>query len=389
MSVPLYDLRFAYKFDNPFPDDPNREKLKKLQKYLGANQDKFTEVNYLNDSRYLIICPETKQLFGQKIEPGVVDVSNNPISNYVKEFIGGIDVISPEMKQWASVKNAPKQSNVPADGTTNANEGDEYDDSDTGDGVNNSIDGGAYNDYIPLMPNKFQYASTLSITNYDISNDKSISYEDLRKLTINIARSRLVPEIAKDEMVLKLEQEKRKQLIQQIMRYRNVRAIAALDDSDLSDKNIAELEQCLEQCIKYQENFKTLELFKRGFSVGGVAYDMLFPEGIPVSKTKRVKFNGVGKEILSTLFDPHTSVGLAFSNILQKHNIHVSDELLTLVAFAGICVSKVKVETVEPEDDDDEDENELHVVDRESMAKVSYDDGESSTSDLESVSDED
>ena len=388
MSVPLYDLRFAYKFDNPFPDDPNREKLKKLQKYLAANQDKFTEINYLNDSRYLTICPETKQLFGQKVEPGIVDVSNNPISNYVKEFIGGLDVISTEMKQWAAVKNAPKQSSVAVASADAGNaSNDEYDDDA---GPDNSIDGGAYNDYIPLMPNKYQYASTLSITNYDISSDKSISYEDLRKLTINIARSRLVPEIAKDEMVIKLEQEKRKQLIQQIMRYRNVRAIAALDDSDLSEKNIAELEQCLEQCIKYQENFKTLELFKRGFSVGGVAYDMFFPEGIPVSKTKRLKFNGVGKEILSTLFDPHTSVGLAFSNILQKHNIHVSDELLTLVAFAGICVSKVKVETVEPEDDDVEDENELHVVNRESMAKVGYDDGEETgSSDLESVSDED
>ena len=42
MSVPLYDLRFAYKFDNPFPDDTNRDKLKRLQRYLAANQDKFT-----------------------------------------------------------------------------------------------------------------------------------------------------------------------------------------------------------------------------------------------------------------------------------------------------------------------------------------------------------
>ena len=240
------------------------------------------------------------------------------------------------------------------------------------------------------MPNKYQFNSTLSITNYDISNDKSISYEDLRKLTINIARSRLVPEIAKDETVLKLEQEKRKQLIQQITRYRNVRAIAALDDSDLTEKNIAELEACLEQCIKHHENFKTLELFKRGFSVGGVAYDMVFPDGIPISRTKRLKFNGVGKEILSTLFDPHTSVGLAFNNILQKHNIHVSDELLTLVAFAGICVSKVKVEDVEPSVDEDIDENrnELHVVTQKSMASVGYDEDDED-SELDEVSDED
>ena len=387
MSVPLYDLRFAYKFDNPFPDDPNREKLKKLQKYLSANQDKFTEVNYLNDSRYLIICPETKQLFGKPVDG--TNVSNNPISNYVKEFISGIDVISSEMKQWASNRTAPKLDKIiPVDDTKgNLDKLDEYSDGDDiVEGLpENAVDASAYGDYVPLMPNKYS-TSLMTTTNYDITTDKGISYEDLRKLTINIARSRLVPEIVKDETVMKLEQEKRKQLLNQIQRYRNVRAIAALDDSDLSDKNIAELEACLEQCVKYHENFKTLELFKRGFSVGGVVYDVLFPEGIPITKTKRAKFNGVGKEILSTLFDPHTSVGLAFSNILQKHNIHVSDELLTLVAFAGICVSKVKIEDVKPEVEEPDD---VHVVTREGMAKVKYNDADEYESDLESVSDED
>ena len=381
MTVPLYDLRFAYKFDNPFPDDVNREKLKRLQKYIASNQDKFTEVNYLNDSRYLLLCPEKQQLFGQEIKPGVVDISNNPLSNYVKEFIADCDVISPEMKQWASNKTAPKLAEVSQKENNEENGNDDKEDESNCD---DNVDGAAdqYGDYIPLMPNKYQLSSTLSITNYDISNDKAISYEDLRKLTINIARSKLTHEITKDETVLKLEQEKRKQLIQQITRYRNVRQIAALDDSDLSDKNIAELEACLEQCIKYHENFKTLELFKRGFNVGGVAYDMIFPDGIPISKTKRLKFNGVGKEILSTLFDPHTSVGLAFSNILQKHNIHVSDELLTLVAFAGICVSKVKVEEVEPEK---KENYEVHTVSRDTMKDVEYE----SESELESVSDED
>ena len=386
MTVPLYDLRFAYKFDNPFPDDLNREKLKKLLKYLEVNQDKFTEVNYLDDSRYLLLCPDVKQLFGQEIKPGCADISSNPISNHIKDFISSLDVISPEMKAWAQNRTAPKQASVPQIANASNND-DGY--SDAGDDENSDITNNAvsdqYNDYVPLMPNKYQFNSTLSITNYDISNDKSISYEDLRKLTINIARSKLVPEIVKDETVAKLEQEKRKQLIQQITRYRNIRSIAALDDSDLSEKNIAELEACLEQCIKYHENFKTLELFKRGFNVGGVAYDMIFPDGIPISKTKRLKFNGVGKEILSTLFDPHTSVGVAFSNILQKHNIHVSDELLTLVAFAGICVSKVKIETIEPEPEPDHNSTELHVVNKNSMQDVDY----SSDSELDSVSDED
>lgn len=392
MSNSLYDIRFAFKFDNPFPNDPNKEYLKELKKYLSMNQDKFTEVNYLNDSRYLIICPETKQLFGEDVRNSKTgfatpDTTTNPLSSYVKEFILSVNGISDEMRSWASKKTSFKQKTIQNLQENTSNDGVE---------MQNTTEERNYEDFIPLMPNKFSYPSTSSITNYDISNDKSISYEDLRKLTINIARSKLIPEMVRDETVIALEQEKKKNLIQQITRYRNVRVIAMMDDSDLNEMSLSQLETCLEQCIKYHENFKTLELFKRGFGCGGVLYDMVFPDGIPISKTKRLCFKGVGKEILSTLFDPHTSVGLAFSNILQKHNIHVSDELLTLVAFAGICVSKVKVEDVKPKDDDDEidiDDLENHYVKDNSLSKAKikmndYGEEDEYETEIEDVSDE-
>ena len=359
----MYDIRFAFLYDNPFPNDPSKEYLKELRKYLAANQDKFTEVNYLDDSRYLTICPQTKQLFGEPV--GDSNISSNPISSYVKEFILSTNGISNDLRAWASEKTSSQLppvegggSGVGGSGSVNGADGMVGGNDvafNSSSPPTSPLDEQKYTDFIPLMPNKFSYPSTSSITNYDISNDKSISFEDLRKLTINIARSKLVPEIVRDETVIALEQEKKKNLIQQITRYRNVRAIAAMDDSDLNEMSLSQLETCLEQCIKYHENFKTLELFKRGFGCGGVIYDMVFPDGIPISRTKRLCFKGVGKEILSTLFDPHTSVGLAFSNILQKHDVHVSDELLTLVAFVGICVSKVKVEEVKPTDYDEED----------------------------------
>ena len=257
-----------------------------------------------------------------------------------------------------------------------------------------AIEDKTYEDFIPLMPNKFSYSSSIS-TNYDISTDKSISYDDLRKLTINIARSKLIPEIVRDETVVALEQEKKKNLVQEITRYREVRAIGMMNDSDLNEMTLPQLEACLEQCKKLHENFKTLELFKRGFGCGGLLYDMIFPDGIPVSKTKRLCFKGVGKEILSTLFDPHTPVGLAFSNILQKHNIHVSDELVTLVAFASICVSKIKVEDVKPKDEiKDIDDVSTHYVQDNSLSQVKFsndDDGytDEYTTEIEDVSDED
>ncbi|MGI5841521.1 MAG: hypothetical protein ACOX6N_04875 [Patescibacteria group bacterium] len=407
MNSALYDIRFAYKFDNPFPNDPNKEYLKELKKYLATNQEKFTEVNYLNDSRYLIICPETKRLFGEDVSNpktgyAISDTTSNPLSSYVKEFVLNVNGISDELRSWASKKTSSKPQPIDTgslDGGGGSNESNMKDGTEGTEGTRGTGGTGGteernYEDFIPLMPNKFSYPSTSSITNYDISNDKSISYEDLRKLTINIARSKLIPEMVRDETVVALEREKKKNLIQQITRYRNVKVIAMMDDSDLNEMSLSQLETCLEQCIKYHENFKTLELFKRGFGCGGVLYDMVFPDGIPISKTKRLCFKGVGKEILSTLFDPHTPVGLAFSNILQKHNIHVSDELLTLVAFAGICISKVTVEDVKPKDDE-KDEGGYgygeHYVNDNSLNGVKYSEhtyGDDYNTEIEEVSDE-
>lgn len=346
----LYDIRFAFNHDNPFRNDIQCVKVKNLKQHLAAHHEQFVEVNYLNDSRYLILCPDRKKLFNinvynAKTNTVNTDISNNPLINIIKDFIAATPGISSDLKSWATRKSSIKEDTTPA--STAASHGSDKEESN-----DYSSDNGAeeaneqIESFVPIMSNKFTYQVSTAYTNYDISNDKSITYEDLRKITINLARSKLIPEIAKDETVIALEREKRKQLIQQISRYRAVKVIAALNDSDLNDMDLAQLEACLEECKKLHENFKTIELFKRGFNCGGILYDMLFPEGIPVTKNKRLCFKGIGKEILGTLFDSQTPVGLAFSNILQKHNIHVSDELVTLVAFGGICVSKVKVETV-------------------------------------------
>ena len=60
-----------------------------------------------------------------------------------------------------------------------------------------------------------------------------------------------------------------------------------------------------------------------------------------------------------------------------------------VVAFAGVCVSKVKIEDVKSETDEGDDADDgltAHVVNTNNMNNVGYN---SSDSDLESVSDED
>lgn len=340
MTEALYDSRFTFKYDNPFEKDSGKEYLKKLKEYFANNQDKFTEIDYYEDSRYLILCPEVDSLFGQDITSG--DLSGNQLTKEIKDFLKTVDGISEDLMSWCNESPTIVQPKLPVKPMSGGN-------SVT---TTSQIKSSSINDFepniIPSMPAKFSQSLSAGL-HYDISNDKSLSYDDVCKLCLNIARTKLVENnVQRDETVEALEREKRKKLTHEIMRYKSNKLIDPLIDADLSDMTLEQLETCLEQCIRYQENFKTLELFKRGFSASGTIYDAVFPEGIPISKTKRVCFKGVGKEILSTLFNATTTTGIAFQNILQKNNIHVSDELLTLVAFGEICLSKVEIKTVKP-----------------------------------------
>lgn len=340
MNDVLYDSRFSFRHDNPFERDSDRSYLKRLQQYFAQNQEKFTEIDYLEDSRYLILCSDVTKLFGYEVQNR--NISSNPISKEIKDFIRGTPGISKDLSAWCEeVVEAMKPAITI--GTSIPRVGNKDDD----DYSTGEFNMQQYNaDIIPNMPSKFSQSLSAGL-HYDISNDKSLSYEDVCKLCMNIARMKLVnSNIERDETVEALEREKRKKLTQQIMWYKGNKLIDPLVDADLSEMTLEQLETCLEQCIRYQENFKTLELFKRGFGAGGIVYDTVFPEGIPISKTKRLCFKGVGKEILSTLFNTTTTTGIAFQNILQKNNIHVSDELLTLVAFGEICLSKVEIKTV-------------------------------------------
>lgn len=365
MSEALYDARFAFRHDNPFERDTNKEYLKKLQQYFASNQEKFTEIDYLSDSRYLILCPEVDTLFGEDVSNG--DVSNNQLTLEIKNFLKTVNGISNELLEWCNeevnvpVKSKPiVGSNIPKPNPPPVK----------------TINVDFEPNIIPSMPAKFSQSLSAGL-HYDISNDKCLSYEDVCKLCLNIARMKLVEEnTQRDETVEALEREKRKKLTHEIMRYKSNKLIDPLIDADLSEMSLEQLETCLEQCIRYQENFKTLELFKRGFSAGGTIYDAIFPDGIPISKTKRLCFKGVGKEILSTLFNATTTTGIAFQNILQKNNIHVSDELLTLVAFGEICLSKVEIKTVKPEKKEPIDESiddVESIVQRNSLSNVRTD----------------
>ena len=358
MSNAIYDSRFMFKYDSPFEGDANKELLMKLKRYIAQNNNQFTEIDWFTESRYLILQPDITTLFGDDVTNGV---ENNKLTQHIKSFIINITGISSELKKWCQEPVNVTNTNFGGGNLTPSDDDYSGDDADPVNNIN-SYNAMAASIIPTATPSNFSHNLSIGMQ-YDISTDKCLSYTDVCKMCINIARTKAIEQgIPKDETVEQLEKEKRKKLTQEIIRYKNNKLIDPLIESDLSDMSLEQLETCLEQCIQYQENFKTLEIFKRGFSAGSTIYDAVFPEGIPLGKGRKLCFKGVGKEILSTLFNATTTTGIAFQNILKKNNIHVSDELLTIVAFAEICISKVEIKKTEQKDDKNsknEDSNEV------------------------------
>lgn len=360
MIQALYDMRFAFDSDNPFENDSTKTSLNKLKKYLSEHADDFTEIDYLDTSKYIMVCPNLESIYGEKVDRNNCksEILNAEIKKFIKD---NIPKLPQDLQKW--VNETPKIIPTAAAAITGAAVATTDTVKSSVDTVSNDIDnalaevGSAF--AIPPMDSKFSQSLSMGL-HYDISSDKAISYEELCKLCMNIARTKLVESnVERDPMVEQLEKDKRKKLTYEIKRYKSNKMIDALVDEDISSMSLEQLENTLEQCVRYHENFKVLEISKLGLRAGGMIYDAAFPEGVPIGKNKRLVLKGVGKEVVNTLFNGSTTTGIAFQNILKKNNIHISDELLALVAFGEICLSKVEIKTIEPEDNKDGDKDKI------------------------------
>ena len=74
------------------------------------------------------------------------------------------------------------------------------------------------------------------------------------------------------------------------------------------------------------------------------------PNGIKVGK-KRIKIDGVGDELISTLFDSTSVIGKSFDNIVQKYNFHINDDALVLLKIGEVLIKGIKIENADPEPD--------------------------------------
>jgi len=343
----LSDTRFEYFSDNPFANDTQKIKLRKLKCYIKDNIENFTEINYKSDSRYLIIKPDTEQLFGEKIDN--IDIENTKLGQSVKDFLITVPFISNELKIWCGKQSTITPMPEIEEFTTAEPEmlrGDDF----------STIAMGS------IVPHNYVFSG--SNISYDTSNEKLLTFEDLRKLTLNIARSRLDPNAKKDETIIELEKEKRRLLIGEIKEFKNVTKINPwIDDYDLQSMTLEQLENCRDLCEKLHSRHKIDEVLASGFNLCSIGYNTVFPDGIPISENKRLKFTGVGTALRDKFFDTRKTVGFSFSRILSKKNIHITDELAIIIGIGETIISNSQIVDINDKnkqyDNDDDEESDI------------------------------
>ena len=185
-------------------------------------------------------------------------------------------------------------------------------------------------------------------TTYDITNNKTLTYTTIRNLCMALARESLVKIDQRSPEEARMERTRKNELMAEIARYRCCKYIGSAYDEDCTNMSITELENYLKNIKKYHDELKVREVLSGACEILGQGYGTIFPNGIPITQTKAVKFDGLSDEILNTLLSPTTTTGISFANILSKYNIRITDELCSLTAIMKALISKCKVVDIEP-----------------------------------------
>ena len=349
----FHELAYSFNHDNPFINDTGNKKLTTLKE----NMHKLMKIDFstMEDYiKYYDLVPDLTQLYGDNTKKK--KIYETMMINDFKDIISSF----PQFKSFNSYLDQYGYIGDSKDNMTGGNE--ENNKVEELDEVNTDEENEEqeqkplipsedikYESIIPISPMKFDYKKTGGLTNYNITSDKPLSYDEIRKLTVNIARSKLKTTVEKSEQVLALERAKRKELMNNIQKYKNIKAIGVLVEDNIQDMSLSQLEHTLNTCEKLFQSQKLKETIKRGSNFGGLVFDTLFPEGVKVSKNKRIRPKGIGKVVIDSIFDSQSTIGVAFQNIVDKHNWNITDEAVLMLSIGEMFISNLNVETIEEE----------------------------------------
>jgi hypothetical protein len=343
------DVRFEFLKDNPFHDDIGHAKRKQLIEYMDSHVNEFTEKKE-GDISFTYINPSITQLFGVRVSDN--NIYENPLINHVKDFVMNSLSMPETLKRafskvtafnvLSAIEQEPEEVEEdepePERPQTSLMESQELSDENE-----------QFDPITPIIPEKFSYNRTSGLTNYDITTNKLLTYDDVRRLTTNIARSELTPVVQKEEYKMKLEEQKRLELQEEINQYRKIRDIGALTQDDISEMTLTQLTELARAYKKAYDEKKLYTVFKKGGNILTTITSTVFPNGIRIGKDEQtgneryIQMKGAVKEITNQIFDNSSVQGHAFGNLLKKANINISDSVLAVISIFETMISNIQV----------------------------------------------
>lgn len=343
------DVRFEFLKDNPFHGDIGHAKRKQLIEYMDSHVSDFTEKKP-SDISFTYINPNITQLFGVRVADS--SLHENPLINHVKDFImNSLSMPETLKRTFSAIASFNVLSAIEQDVDEAEEEELEQEVPPTSlmDSQELSDENEQFDPITPIIPEKFSYNRTSGLTNYDITTNKLLSYDDVRRLTTNIARSELTPVVQKEEYKMKLEEQKRLELQEEINQYRKIRDIGALTQDDISEMNLTQLTELAKAYKKAYDEKKLYTVFKKGGNILTTITSTVFPNGIRIGKDAKtgneryIRMKGALKEITNQIFDNSSVQGHAFGNLLKKANITISDSVLAIISIFETMISNVQV----------------------------------------------
>lgn len=346
----LCDSRFNYAYDNPFNGPNKKECLTKLKEYILHNIDDFKNIDWITDSRCYNI--PLKKAFNEDITKSLSD--NELLCYYASNFLNNINQklskpLNNDLLKFIANKIQKPEINIVNESISGSNvikeniaeplnENDEVIDENQFN-LNYNFDSEA-----PMI-----YKSNNDLCSYDIRQNKTLMYQEVCELTLNLARSQLQNIIKKDESVLFAESREKNRLITELNKYLKNSEISTKLNLQPDNLSITQLQQSLEQAKELYDTIKVTHVIEKGLDLFNLGYTYVFPEGIKIpKKNKAIKLNGVTGTFKQLLFDRTSPLNIAFKNILEKHHISISDEFVVGLSSIEAILKKIEIVDITP-----------------------------------------
>ena len=370
----IVDIRFNIKHDNPFRDPHDlgltQQRTNNFYKLISEHPENFRTINWIEDSRINQIerFSNTK-IFNEYVKEKLKDNKKlcYHVANCLKKTGDKLEKnLIPELKKYVdqySIMNILPQPNI---NRLNENSFDKNSfDKNLSDEDENARHSFTVNlDNIPpqsmadvkdipenIMDHNSDliYKSTDDITTYDFTPGKQLTYNDLCKLTIAIARSQLSETVKKDENILFIEEREKDRIRKNLEKYLGNADIATMyPNLDINSLSLKQLQYYSAHIEDYYETLKLMNFMKKGLDMADLGYTKLFPEGIQMPGGKyKLKLDGTVESIKKVLFDRESPVKIAFKNVQEKYNLHISDEFLLCLNIGAAICSKIHFDKVE------------------------------------------